>query len=267
MTEIFISYARTDRPIAARIAASLREQDWEVFWDRNIEAGAEWNDEIQRNLSLARCVLVLWSKASQDSFWVAGEAARAFDRGSYLPVQLDGSEQPRLFRHVQALGIGNWVEHDDSNELDLLKKTIKSRIGGLPGYGNLERVADGVPVREAHLHLVHSCWRVDKLTRYGVMPYQIHIILYGHPSALARVESVEYYLPGYPSGHEHQKGGPPDRLFELKELANGFSIVQAHVHLHSQPQGHPRTLHLSRFINMAENGPRLGEYIRRRPPE
>lgn len=61
MTDLFISYARKDRPVAARIAASLAEHGWEVFWDRNIEAGAEWNEEIQRTLHEARCALVLWS--------------------------------------------------------------------------------------------------------------------------------------------------------------------------------------------------------------
>ena len=100
------------------------------------------------------------------------------------------------------------------------------------------------------------------------MPYEIHMIVYGHPTALARIESVEYHLPGYPEGHDRQAGGPPERLFELKELANGFSIAQAHVRLHSQPSGHPGVLKLSRFINMSESEPRLfDDFIRRYSPK
>ena len=102
--------------------------------------------------------------------------------------------------------------------------------------------------------LVHSCWRVDKDTKFGTMPYQIHLIIYGHPTALARVQSVEYRLPGYPNGHDQQSGGPPKGLFELKELANGFSIAQAIVNLRSQPPGQSRILRLSRLINMSESG-------------
>jgi hypothetical protein len=49
-----------------------------------------------------------------------------------------------------------------------------------------------------------------------------------------------HHLPGYPQGHDRQRGGPPERLFEPKELANGFSIAQAHVRLRSQPDGHPK---------------------------
>jgi hypothetical protein len=267
MTDIFISYAREDWPVAKSLAAKLREDGWEVFWDRRIEAGAEWNEEIQRTLRDARCVLVLWSAASRKSFWVQGEAAESCERDSYVPVLIDETEPPRLFRHVQAQSLAKWVEQDEAEELSRLRSAIASRIGELPMSGNLERVADEEPVTDAHLHLVHSCWRVDKETKFGRMPYQIHLIVYGHRSALARIKSVEYRLPGYPAGHDRQVGGPPERLFELMELANGFSIAQAHIHLHSQPPGHPRVLRLSRFINMTESGPRLfDDFIRRRAP-
>jgi TIR domain len=264
MTDIFVSYAREDLSVAERLAASLREHGWEVFWDGRIWAGASWNEEIQRGLHDARCVLVLWSAASRNSFWVAAEAANSFERNSYVPVRIDESEPPRLFRHVQAQSIAKWAKENDADELVQLTSSIMSRIGPLPMYGNLEQVADGSPVQDSHLLLVHSCWRADKRTKYGLMPYQIHVIVYGHPSALARVESVEYLLPGYPEGHDHQDAGPPERLFELKELANGYSIVQALVHVR-QPPGHPRILRLSRFINMSDSGPRLfDDFIRRR---
>jgi hypothetical protein len=264
VTDIFISYAREDEPVAEALAARLQEHNWKVFWDRKIWAGAGWNEEIQRNLNDARCVLVLWSAASRNSFWVAAEAANAFEKNSYVPVRIDESEPPRLFRQVQAQSIAKWVKHNDADDLDQLKSAIMSRIDPLPMYGNLEQVADGDPVQDSHLHLVHSCWRVDKITKFGLMPYQIHVIVFGHPSALARVESVEYRLPGYPPGHDHQPGGPPESLFELKELANGFSIVQALVHVR-QPPAHPRILRLSRFINMSDSGPRLfDDFIRRR---
>jgi len=267
MIDIFISYAKEDRAVAKKLAAKLHEDGWEVFWDRRIAAGAEWNEEIQRALRDARCVLVLWSVASRKSFWVRGEAADSCERDSYVPALIDETEPPRLFRHVQAQSIAKWVEQEDAEELNQLKSSIASRIGELPMYGNLERVADEEPVTDTHIHLVHSCWRVDKETKFGRMPYQIHLIVYGHRTALARIESVEYRLPGYPEGHDRQVGGPRERLFELMELANGFSIAQAYIHLHSQPPGHPRTLRLSRFINMSETGPRLlDDFIRRRSP-
>jgi len=265
MTDIFISYAKEDQQIASDLAARLYEEDgWEIFWDRTIEAGAEWNEEIQRALHNARCVLVLWSVDSRKSFWVRGEAAESYEKDVYLPVRIDETDPPRLFRHVQAQSIAGWVGKRNDEEFDRLRLAIASRIGKLEMYGNLEQVANGAPVKDTHLHLVHSCWRVDKESKFGRMPYQIHLIVYGHITALARIESVEYHLPGYPEGHHTQPGGPPESLFELKELANGFSIVQAHVKLNSQPPGHSRILRLSRLINMSESGPRLfDDFIRR----
>jgi hypothetical protein len=262
MAEIFISYARQDRAVAQRLAAVLEEQGWGVFWDRRIEPGAEWNDEIQGALREARCVLVLWSNAAKDSFWVRGEAALAYERDVYLPLCIDGALPPRLFAHVQAASVQEWSSGHGAAELPSLVAAINSRIGPLPMHGNLEKVADGEPVTQAHLHLVHSCWRVDKDTAFGRMPYQIHVILYGHPTALVRVQAVEYHLPGYPPGHEHHRGGSPERLFEMKELANGFSVVQADVHVRMQR----KPLRLSRLVNMSENGPRLlDDFLLRSP--
>lgn len=263
MSDLFISYSKENRDIAAKLAATLQEENWEVFWDRKIEAGAEWNEEVQLNLRQARCVIVLWSSASRKSLWVKGEAAEAYDRDTYLPFSIDGSPPPSLFDRRQVAPLEAWVDRGDEKELAKLKATVRSRVDPLPMYGNLEPAIDGEPVKPSHLHLVHSCWRVDKETQYGIMPYQIHIIIFGHETALKRVRKVEYCLPGYPPGHERQIGGPPERLFELKELANGFSIVQAHVQIKEQPPGYPKVITLSRFINMTESGPRiLDQYSR-----
>jgi hypothetical protein len=127
-----------------------------VYWDRQIEAGSEWNEEIQRELSDSRCVLVLWSLASKTSFWVTAEAARSFEKDTYLPLRIDRTEPPRLFRHIQALSIANWIERKDDEEISRPKAMLRSRIGTLPMYGNLEQVADNKPVRDVHLHLLSS---------------------------------------------------------------------------------------------------------------
>jgi hypothetical protein len=262
MAEIFISYATRDRTVAARLGSKLHELGWSVFWDRRIEPGAEWNEEIQRELHGARCVIVLWSAAAKSSFWVAAEAAEAFERNTHLFVRIDDAQPPRLFSHVQSMSIAGWLEQSATDEFDQLTASIRTRIGPLPMHGNLEEVAAGSPMTDVHLHLIHSCWRVDRRTEYGVMPYQIHLIVYGHPSALARVENVEYRLPEYPKGHDRQAGGPKERLFELKELANGFCIAGALVRVKGQPAGHSSIVRLTRFVNMSESGPRLSAYIR-----
>jgi hypothetical protein len=80
------------------------------------------------------------------------------------------------------------------------------------------------------------------------------------------------FLPGYPEGYKHQRGAAENRLFELRELADGFSIAQATVHFRPRkkkgtPPIRQAPITLSRFINMSESGPRLDEFIRTRPQE
>jgi hypothetical protein len=80
MSEIFISYASEDKPVAKSLAAVLHERGLRVFWDRAIGPGAEWSEEIQRELRNARCVIVLWSAASANSLWV-GAKRQPLSRG------------------------------------------------------------------------------------------------------------------------------------------------------------------------------------------
>jgi hypothetical protein len=151
MAEIFISYATEDQSVAKSLAAILHENGFRVFWDRVIGPGCVWSNEIQHELRAARCVILLWSASSAESFWVAGEAAESFNRGTYFPVQIDGSLPPRLFRHVQAQSIANWVRSQQVDELEQLKSAIRARVSKLPMYGILKSVADGEPVTEEHL--------------------------------------------------------------------------------------------------------------------
>lgn len=265
--DIFVSYAGADRAVAERLVASLGRGPWKVFFDRRIGPGTEWSEELLRELRDARCVLVLWSAASRGSFWVRAEAAEALTRDTYFPVSLDDASPLPPFDRVQALPIAAWVASGAEEDLAFLRAELSQRIDELPMVGNLEPVEDGAPLRETHLHLVHSAWRVNRETRFGPMPYRIHVILYGHASALARVVSVRYRLPGYPEGHDSQPGGPRERLFELKELANGLCVCQAYVEVAGQPRGHKRVLVLTRLLNMSESGPRLEQdFMRRRLP-
>jgi len=45
MLDIFISYAKQDRPKAELLAAKLPEDGWQVLGDRRIEAGEPWKPQ------------------------------------------------------------------------------------------------------------------------------------------------------------------------------------------------------------------------------
>jgi hypothetical protein len=82
MSDIFISYAREDRPRAEAIAKALEEHGWSVWWDRDIRAGKNIASVIEEEIGRARCVVVLWSATSVRRDWVNDEAASWFRSSS-----------------------------------------------------------------------------------------------------------------------------------------------------------------------------------------
>ena len=108
MADLFISYARSDRPRAEQLARALERAGWSVWWDREIPPGRSFDEVIEEALSLARCVIVLWSEASVRSEWVKTEAAEAAQRRILVPILADGARIPLEFRRIQAAAIDDW---------------------------------------------------------------------------------------------------------------------------------------------------------------
>ena len=115
MADLFISYARSDRPRAEQLAHALERAGWSVWWDRDIPPGRSFDEVIEEALSLARCVIVLWSEASVRSEWVKTEAAEAAQRRILVPIIADGARIPLEFRRIQAAAIDDWRRLEDAD--------------------------------------------------------------------------------------------------------------------------------------------------------
>ena len=105
-SEVFISYAREDVAVAEHFAQVLGEQGWNVWWDRELVAGSEFDRAIEEKLANAAAVIVIWSPISVESRWVRSEASVAADRGILVPLVFDGVEMPLQFRTLQAIELG-----------------------------------------------------------------------------------------------------------------------------------------------------------------
>jgi hypothetical protein len=141
------------------------------------------------------------------------------------------------------------------DELHLSILTIGKSAGPLtvPSGANL--------VTDDHLALIHRSWRAPKHdARFNQKMYQIHVILFGEPKVLDRVAYVYYRLdPSYPEPESYKSDR--ERQFELKELANGYSLLRAEVKI----KGQDEIIHLSRFIDLTEASDHLApRYL---PPE
>ncbi len=108
MADVFVSHDSADRAIAEQFVRELVNSGLSVWWDRHIRGGANFGAEIERELTTARVVLVLWSSSSLISDWVRDEAAYARDEKKLVPVRIDAVQPPFGFRQLQALDFVGW---------------------------------------------------------------------------------------------------------------------------------------------------------------
>jgi hypothetical protein len=111
VTQIFISYSRSERATAARLAERLSEAGHSVWWDVELVGGQQFEVEIQAALRAAKAVIVLWSKASVASDWVRAEAEVARVARTAVPVLIDDvsvDELPMVFRALHTVDLRKW---------------------------------------------------------------------------------------------------------------------------------------------------------------
>lgn len=112
MADIFLSYAREDYKVAAKLAEALQKMGWSVWWDRRITPGRSFRREIQQAIDSARCVIVLWSAASTDSDWVISEAEEGRRRDVLVPVRIEDVRIPLGFGESHTAELIGWPDAD-----------------------------------------------------------------------------------------------------------------------------------------------------------
>jgi tetratricopeptide (TPR) repeat protein len=126
MADIFISYAREDLAWVEKLNRALEAQGYSVWWDRNLATGARYLKETESQLREARATIVVWSKVSIDSHWVADEAALARDLGRLVPISKDSTMPPLGFGQYQATDFSHW-NGGAGEPLSVLLKALAER--------------------------------------------------------------------------------------------------------------------------------------------
>jgi hypothetical protein len=129
MSDIFLSYASSDRETAHKFADALEALGWSVWWDREIPPGKSFDQVIEEELTSAHCVVVLWSKESVRSRWVRAEASAAADRDCLVPVLIDTVAIPLEFNRIQAAGLMDWDGDTENPEFARLVQAVRQRLG------------------------------------------------------------------------------------------------------------------------------------------
>lgn len=105
MDKIFLSYARTDYPLAKLVAESLTDDGWQVWWDADLRSGERFPDTIRDQISDASLVVVLWSKASAQSDWVRAEADLSRKQGKLMQFSIESAEIPLPFSQLHVIDL------------------------------------------------------------------------------------------------------------------------------------------------------------------
>ncbi len=109
MTDIFLSYSRTDQARARVFAQAFEQQGFKVWWDVGLRTGEAYDEVTEAALRSAKAVVVLWSKTSVASRWVRAEATLADRNKTLLPCMLEPCDRPIMFELTQTADLSGWT--------------------------------------------------------------------------------------------------------------------------------------------------------------
>jgi hypothetical protein len=112
--DIFISYARQDRPAARIFAECFTAEGFGVWWDASLHSGETFDEVIEQRLRDARAVVVLWSPRSVASRWVRAEATLADRRNKLVPAIIEPCDRPIVFELTHTADLSDW--HGDTSD-------------------------------------------------------------------------------------------------------------------------------------------------------
>jgi hypothetical protein len=131
MADVFISYAKADRPLALKLAAMLEAEGWKVWWDTSLTIGDDFRNEIMTELGRARAVVVIWTNASIKSDWVRSEAGRAQADRKLIPVKLEHLTYKDLPPPFDVLHTEN-IEEEDKIRAAVVAQLAKPAVEPSP---------------------------------------------------------------------------------------------------------------------------------------
>jgi TIR domain len=125
MADIFISYKREDKKIAFQLAERLESSGWTVWWDHDLLGGEDYDTVIERELDVAKCVIVIWSALSVKSRNVRDEAKNALNRNVLVPVTFDNTEPPIGFGMTHTILFENPHKISENEYIKLYESLAK----------------------------------------------------------------------------------------------------------------------------------------------
>ncbi len=98
--KIFISYSRADSDYVSRLVDAFRSKGFDVWFDKNIRSGNEWDNTIEREIKNADAMVLILSNTSVQSDNVKDEMSYAMQLSkNVIPIKIEECDVPmRLAR-------------------------------------------------------------------------------------------------------------------------------------------------------------------------
>jgi hypothetical protein len=170
MADVFISYAKVDRPLALKLAAMLEAEGWKVWWDTSLTIGDDFRNDIMTELGRARTVIVIWTDASIKSDWVRSEAGRAQADRKLIPVKLEHltyKDLPPPFDILHTEDVGEEEKIKAAVVAQLAKPVVEPSAGALLTKGFRYEVLTWVGIVGGALTLFTNLGAVLKLADWA----------------------------------------------------------------------------------------------------
>jgi hypothetical protein len=107
---VFISYSRADRALVERIAEIITDLGLTPMWDRGLEAGSSFSEQIRRYIAHAHLFLPFITQASENRNWVQQEIGYAVALSVPIIPLTSGVTPGEMLRELHAIEIRSDIE-------------------------------------------------------------------------------------------------------------------------------------------------------------
>jgi TIR domain len=145
VADIYLSYKREDRTLAEPFSRALSEMGYSVDFDIDLASGARFDQEIERRVRDAKCIVVLWTAHSVTSDWVMSEAHYGKSANKLIPVRLDDTRLPLGFSQIQTVDLKGWRGDTRDSEFVQFINAVKRVVGAATKSDDMPTASERPP--------------------------------------------------------------------------------------------------------------------------